>query len=1350
MASEFKGADGVNYRWIDGDTFTDGKQRYRVEGYNAPETSKIRREERETPWYEGIITESKEPEDVVRFKAGQEGGDETQRVVEGITESGGFNIIEDTGEVDSYGRKRVRLRNKLGSDLTDTLYESGAIKANKFTDETGLLSAQRGRLLEEVNGKRKYDELVREELGDIQNQPVTFKKAATNETQFLNAVVSTVAEQQGLDLNNEDDYRKALDIAQSGNYDPRSLPFQGIQFRKEDRTEENVAYNQFGASWNSGWQGMATGLAGFAELLGVGLGSETIKDWGAEEVWQAKDDLKDSPALRNIDHRNVDSLWDGWEYLTNNVAMSAPYLITLGAGTLAAPITGGLSAGIAYGSVAGSYSGQVWNDIKGPKTRAHAAGSLVAGVAMATLDKLGLMGMGLKPSALIKKEGRVLVAQALKQKFKGITSKQALAMINKASKSVMKETLRGMGNFASDNINNSQMLRRILAGAGRGGLSEGVTEMLQEGGGYSASAAMSEGGLKKNFNPNEFMNLLTASGIAGSTLGAGFGASGQIIDIGDRYAMQKGVMLGSSDRLGNYDKITHDLGNQGSVEDIVNETTFNTEDYEHRKESSLLNQSATTGKENRGSLWDKVKDLPEYFPELYRAAANTAFPPELLRKSVAARKLYALLGQPGGKLYSGVDVEGKQAQFRAEMVNIVLPDKIFRRFGLRDNPKNSKKISNMIRRYVNAKGDIVSLQADTEVTSNLEAIMQTVSDLDLFEETEYNMRNGTWKGQKIKERRNQNIKRQNWFENKTWDWKKVRENRDSWFAFMKKAGFKESELQPLYDKIANNEDATDFSMVEGIEYVPGSGKNDITALSSRKGFEMFANEDILQNAINAANQTAKYTAYTTYFGAGGKHIDYLLQQMKEDGISQEERAKVAYHAKNIIDAGTGNYNRIKNRKIAAFQRMGSFYSAMVGLPLSAISSFPEFVMIFYQDSGMADVRKGVHNGIKELKNILKAIGPMEVYKSLRNIPRANTDTQAERRLIRSGQLNDDASVSTRLGMGETDVMMAWWQKQFYKFSGIAGVTQLQRAIAAGRVSSFVSDRIRILDAIQRNPDGSRRSVKEYSQDQIDIYLQLKNLGMDVDKTIDVFNKYNSNANMFEEFADLDRSNNVQIQDDYEFIQDQMNTVTWYFVNDRIQNPQAYNRPLFFQDPHYQLFVQFNGFISTFTANIVPRLWNDYLKNGTPRMKYNTFALMVTMMAVAGASQWLKDYLKFGGSTPYLNDAQLLQRALQTSGLLGSGERILQLGLPLYKSRDEGIVGRLFGETAGGAPLMRNILTAGKAVGALGEGNTERSVSQATKLIPGVGPITPIRNIINNFIHGKPLDPYPLVKEKNNG
>ena len=75
----------------------------------------------------------------------------------------------------------------------------------------------------------------------------------------------------------------------------RSVPFKGIEFRSYDRTEENVALNQIGQAWNNGWAGMSTGLAGFAELIGVQLGSETLQEWGADKVEQAKEDLADAP-----------------------------------------------------------------------------------------------------------------------------------------------------------------------------------------------------------------------------------------------------------------------------------------------------------------------------------------------------------------------------------------------------------------------------------------------------------------------------------------------------------------------------------------------------------------------------------------------------------------------------------------------------------------------------------------------------------------------------------------------------------------------------------------------------------------------------------------------------------------------------------------------------------------------------------------------------------------------------------------------------------------------------------------------------------------------------------------------
>jgi len=1323
MAKQFTGADGVTYTWVDADTFTDGKESYRVEGYNAPETDKI----------------LPDKEKGLRIKRGQVGGAETTRAVERIVESGGFNVIENLDRTDSFGRKRVRLKNEFGDDLTNTLYQSGAIDVNLFTDEEGIQAAQAGRVSEFLNGKRGYDSIVAEELSEVQNRPVTFKETALNEREYLNSVVATVAAQQGLDLTNEDDYRTALKYAQDGVYDMRSLPFQGIEFRSPDRTIENVAYNQFGTAWNQGWTGMATGLAGFAELIGVGLDSETLEQWGANKVESAKDDLLDAPMLRNLDYRDVDDVWSAWGYLTNNVAMSAPYLITLTAGTLASPVTGGASAVIAYGSIGGSYAGQVWNDIQGPKGKAEAAGSILAGTGMAVLDRLGLAAI-MKPSQLLTKKGREEVAKALAKK-ENISIDAAKDKLNKVSKAQIKEIISGMGNFASDNINNSAILRRILVGAGRGGLAESITEASQEGLGYSASAAMSEGGLKQNFNPNEFTNLLTSAAIAGGTLGAGFSSAGQVIDVGDRYAMQKGLMLGTSDTMNEYDRLSSDIGNVGSVTDIIKgkilgvdingneirddsglQTRTKNKDPDNTNANITVNY-AEQGKINRGTIWDKIKNAPKYLPELYRASATTAFRPELLRRSEAARKLYALVGQPLGRLYSGKDVQAREAEIRADLLETINPKRTFKRFGMRDTVKNSQRISDMIRRYMNG-------ERDPEVVNNLTAIETTISELENFSNKDYIYKNTTYRNQK--EGRDALQKTDQWWlKHQSWDWMKVRQNRDEWFKFMREnTDYTTTELDILYNKISNNEPATDFSLVEGVEFLPGSTKGRRDEISSKPGYEKFANTNILQNMVDASSQNAKYVAYTEYFGAGGKYLDELFIDMKNDGLTDEEIAEVAYHTKAIIDAGTGNFNPIQNKMLSRLQNTAAFYSAMVGLPLSAISSFPEFAMILYQGRGGKDVQNGINSATGTIVDMLKNVMNSKENKALSNIPHAEIDNQAQQRLTKAGLFNDDAAIATRLGLGETDISKAWWQKQFYKFSGIAGITQLQRAIAASAVAGFVSDRIRILAA--------KPADAEYNQDQLDVYNQLKNLGMDVDRMLELYNKYN-NQEMFDSLMDVDAATAA----DNEFINEQMDTVTWYFTNDRIQNPQAYNRPLFFQDPHYQLFVQFNGFISTFTANIIPKLYNDYLKNGSPTMKYNTFAMIVTMMAMAGASQWLKDYIKFGQSTPYLSDAQLVQRALQASGLLGTGERIVQMGLPLYKSRDQSLVDRFFGETVGSSPGIRNVVTAVKGIESLGEGDTDRAVKAATKLIPGIGPITPVRNTINDLVHGRTPNPYPF-------
>ena len=110
--------------------------------------------------------------------------------------------------------------------------------------------------------------------------------------------------------------------------------------------------------------------------------------------------------------------------------------------------------------------------------------------------------------------------------------------------------------------------------------------------------------------------------------------------------------------------------------------------------------------------------------------------------------------------------------------------------------------------------------------------------------------------------------------------------------------------------------------------------------------------------------------------------------------------------------------------------------------------------------------------------------------------------------------------------------------------------------------------------------------------------QLRNLGINVDDMIAV---YQGTGNF-----------NAQEQ---AILEQNMREGMFNFVNEAIALPQSYNRPLFYQNPHLALFTQFQGFISTFTANHIPKLWGEYVKRGTPAMKYNVFATMATMIAL---------------------------------------------------------------------------------------------------------------------------------------
>ena len=189
----------------------------------------------------------------------------------------------------------------------------------------------------------------------------------------------------------------------------------------------------------------------------------------------------------------------------------------------------------------------------------------------------------------------------------------------------------------------------------------------------------------------------------------------------------------------------------------------------------------------------------------------------------------------------------------------------------------------------------------------------------------------------------------------------------------------------------------------------------------------------------------------------------------------------------------------------------------------------------------------------------------------------------------------------------------------------------------------------------------------------------------------------------------------------------MREAEYSFVNEAVVLPKAANRPLFYLDPRFALLNQFQGFMSTFTANHIPRLWNEYIKRGSPAMKYNTFAMMTAMIMLGFASQYLKDLIKYGEVSPYLDEAELVRRGVLSSGLAGTPERVIEFMFPIYETRSKNAGEWVWNTASGESPSLANVARLGQGAANLIKGEIPEATWDVSKATIG-----PLANVIDNI------------------
>jgi len=305
---------------------------------------------------------------------------------------------------------------------------------------------------------------------------------------------------------------------------------------------------------------------------------------------------------------------------------------------------------------------------------------------------------------------------------------------------------------------------------------------------------------------------------------------------------------------------------------------------------------------------------------------------------------------------------------------------------------------------------------------------------------------------------------------------------------------------------------------------------------------------------------------------------------------------------------------------------------------------------------------------------------------------------------------------------------------------------------------------------------TKKEVDKVTREVAQAKEALRNLGLDVETFVDFYKRFDLNiqhnnraeykillddtSTLEEKTAAqtkiIENNNNVaDIQEgiddglgiltaeETKFRNDQLREATFNFVNEAVALPMGMNRPLIYQDPRYALFTQFQGFMSTFTANHLPRLYGEYVKRGSPTMRYSAFSMMATMIMLGFASQFLKDMLKYedeenflGVATrsPYLDTSDYIQRGVRSSGLLGTYERILDQFAPLYPQgkKSDSYIEFLFGTVSRESPGLSNLERIFSAGEDILTGDVGKGIKKISKTTPFIGSINRLTNEIGDL------------------
>jgi len=355
----------------------------------------------------------------------------------------------------------------------------------------------------------------------------------------------------------------------------------------------------------------------------------------------------------------------------------------------------------------------------------------------------------------------------------------------------------------------------------------------------------------------------------------------------------------------------------------------------------------------------------------------------------------------------------------------------------------------------------------------------------------------------------------------------------------------------------------------------------------------------------------------------------VQMQKLRDGINNDVanlKTKLADHERkrieSIFKALNHNYNKIQNKKIKDFQAGWLTYQNMLTLPLAALPSISEPLIVLSRVSPKA----AIMGLFKASRDGLRA--------GLRTIfPKLNYSKSEE--IFRQISEGVDSSMSQRIGelhgMSSTKKI----NDKFFKFTLLSQITQFSRAVANAAFES------QIRNDIKRLNQGPKNTME---------YVRAKERILE----LGILN-YNSPEVVSWATGVIDE------------LPTTINKGLAKGTSEIIMSPNALNRPLWMSDPHYATVAQLKGFLTVFGNTVGLRLFRELIvpmvKQGRiPADKAVGYAVMLTLLL--GSSFFLseaRDAIRYGkeqSPRDKMSGAELLTDTVLGSQLAGFSGTII--------------------------------------------------------------------------------------------